>query len=72
MKKLVLNAFSLVIIGLGAMMLNAAPASAGSCDGPAGSQGCTCTSGDGKFKCTGDSCTSSATGCTFTDHQLVP
>lgn len=71
MHKHILNALALVIIGVGAMMLSAAPVSAGSCDGPAGAQGCTCTSGDGKFTCTGDSCTSTATGCTFTD-KLVP
>ena len=70
MRKSILNALALAIIGVGAMMLSAAPVSAGSCDGPAGAQGCTCTGGG--YTCTGDSCTSNDKGCTYTDKALVP
>ena len=63
-----LNLVAAFVVALGAFLLGKpSTAVAGSCTGPAGAQGCTCTSGDGKYTCTGDTCTSDATSCSYKD-----
>lgn len=67
MRRPTLNKLAGLVIVAGGLFLSTSPAMAGSCSGPPGSNGCTCTSGDGRYTCTGDSCTSNATSCTYTD-----
>jgi hypothetical protein len=68
MRRSMLNRLaSLVILG-GGLFLVSAPASATTCDGPAGAGGCTCSGGG--YTCTGDSCTSNSSGCTATDKPV--
>lgn len=69
MRRSRINLFAAVMIAAGGALLTAETAQAGSCSGPAGAQACTCTSGDGNYTCTGDTCTSSATSCSYKDLE---
>lgn len=70
MRRMLLNLVAGAVVLGGGLTLTATSGSAASCSGPAGSNGCVCTSGDGLYTCRGDSCTSTATGCTATDHAV--